>query len=191
MFYRRRDKLLNDGTKLFARDGVDNEVERLQRENRKLKETIGELTMELKKTTVSNAGMESFQQQSPPAHPSGIWLPGLGILRTQNLPTSRNRHGKKQYNSLSETVEKVCLCPHRGRGTARIRRGEYGGKRKRCPETGKIGEKCGFEFDYFEKGSIVFTETYNTASGAARAREQARRSSGRKLNLRQEGASPP
>ena len=49
MFYRRRDKLLNDGAKLFARDGVDNEAERLQRENRKLKETIGELTIELKK----------------------------------------------------------------------------------------------------------------------------------------------
>ena len=60
MFYRRRDKLLNDGTKLFARGGVDHEAERLQRENRKLKETIGELTMELKKTTVSNAGMEGF-----------------------------------------------------------------------------------------------------------------------------------
>ena len=42
MFYRWRDQLLNDG-------GVDHEVERLQRENRKLKETIGELTMELKK----------------------------------------------------------------------------------------------------------------------------------------------
>jgi hypothetical protein len=27
------------------------------------------------------------------------------------------------------------------------------------PETGKIGKKCVFEVDYFEKGSIVFTET--------------------------------
>ena len=49
MFYRWRDQLLNDGAKLFAHGGVDHEVERLQRENRKLKETIGELTMELKK----------------------------------------------------------------------------------------------------------------------------------------------
>ncbi len=48
MFYRWRDQLLNDGAKLFAYGGVDHEVERLQRENRKLKETIGELTMELK-----------------------------------------------------------------------------------------------------------------------------------------------
>ena len=49
MFYRWRDQLLNDGAKLFAHGGVDHEVDRLQRENRKLKETIGELTMELKK----------------------------------------------------------------------------------------------------------------------------------------------
>ena len=163
----------------------------LQRENRKLKETIGELTMELKKTTVSNAGMEGFSATKSAGSSvrymaSGTW--NTSNSKSANFPKSTR---KKQYNSLSETVEKVCLCPHRGRGTARIRRGEYGGKRKRCPETGKIGEKCGFEFDYFEKGSIVFKETYNTASGTARAREQARRSSGRKLNLRQEGASPP
>ena len=49
MFYKWRDQLLNDGAKVFARGGVDHEVERLQRENRKLKETIGELTIELKK----------------------------------------------------------------------------------------------------------------------------------------------
>ena len=82
----------------------------LQRENRKLKETIGELTMELKKTTVSNAGMEGFQQQSPPAHPSGIWLPGLGILRTQNLQTSRNRHGKNNITLCRKPSKKfVCV----------------------------------------------------------------------------------
>lgn len=49
LYYQWRDKLLNDGDKLFKRGGIDKEQERLERENRKLKETIGELTIELKK----------------------------------------------------------------------------------------------------------------------------------------------
>ena len=48
-YYKWRDVLLNDGTKLFERGGVDKEKERLEKQNRKLKETIGDLTLELKK----------------------------------------------------------------------------------------------------------------------------------------------
>ena len=50
MYYNKwRDQLLSDGAKLFERGGVDHARERLEHENRKLKETIGELTVELKK----------------------------------------------------------------------------------------------------------------------------------------------
>ena len=49
MYYKWRDQLLSDGVKLFERGGVDHARERLERENRKLKESIGELTGELKK----------------------------------------------------------------------------------------------------------------------------------------------
>ncbi len=48
-YYKWRDVLLNGGTKLFERGGVDKEKERLEKQNRKLKETVGDLTMELKK----------------------------------------------------------------------------------------------------------------------------------------------
>ena len=51
LYYRWRDKLFNDGEKLFERGGVDKRQEWLEKENRKLKEAIGDLTMELKKTT--------------------------------------------------------------------------------------------------------------------------------------------
>lgn len=49
MYYKWRDQLLSDGAKLFDRGGVDHVRDRLELENRKLKETIGELTIELKK----------------------------------------------------------------------------------------------------------------------------------------------
>ncbi len=49
MYYKWRDQLLTDGAKLFDRGGIDHARERLEHENRKLKETIGELTVELKK----------------------------------------------------------------------------------------------------------------------------------------------
>ncbi len=49
LYYQWRDKLLNDGEKVFQRGGVDKEQQRLERENKKLKETVGELTIELKK----------------------------------------------------------------------------------------------------------------------------------------------
>ncbi len=51
-YYKWRDLLLNDGTKLFERGGVDKEKERLVKQNRKLKETIGDLIIELKKRLV-------------------------------------------------------------------------------------------------------------------------------------------
>ena len=50
-YYKWRDVLLNDGTELFERGGVDKEKERLEKQNRNLKETVGDLTMELKKTS--------------------------------------------------------------------------------------------------------------------------------------------
>ena len=46
MYYKWRDQLLTDGAKLFDRGGVDHVRERLEIENRRLKETIGELTVE-------------------------------------------------------------------------------------------------------------------------------------------------
>ena len=50
MYYKWRDQLLTDGAKLFERGGVNYARKRLEQENHKLKETIGELTVELKKT---------------------------------------------------------------------------------------------------------------------------------------------
>ena len=48
-YYKWRDVLLSSGKNIFARGGLDKEKERLDRQIRKLKETVGELTMELKK----------------------------------------------------------------------------------------------------------------------------------------------
>ena len=50
MYYKWRDQLLTDGAKLFERGGVNHARKRLEQENHKPKETIGELTVELKKT---------------------------------------------------------------------------------------------------------------------------------------------
>lgn len=49
MYCKWRDQLLTDGAKLFERGGMDHVRERLEREPRKLKETIGILTVELKR----------------------------------------------------------------------------------------------------------------------------------------------
>ena len=70
MFYRWRDQLLNDGAKLFAHGGVDHEMERLQRENRKLKETIGELTMDAE-IGASELGLSACMGVSSPASIQG------------------------------------------------------------------------------------------------------------------------
>ena len=48
-YYQWRDRLMSEGEKLFARGGVDKEAERLRVQNQRLKETIGEMTLELKK----------------------------------------------------------------------------------------------------------------------------------------------
>lgn len=57
MYCKWRDQLLTDGAKLFERGGVDHARERLERENRKLKETIGELTIELKKIVCQKSSL--------------------------------------------------------------------------------------------------------------------------------------
>jgi transposase-like protein len=49
MYYKWRDQLLSDGAKLFDRGGVDHAKERLEKENCRLKQAIGDLTLELKK----------------------------------------------------------------------------------------------------------------------------------------------
>ncbi len=49
MYCKWRDQPLSNGAKLFDRGGGDHARERLGHENRKLKETVGELTIELKK----------------------------------------------------------------------------------------------------------------------------------------------
>jgi len=48
-YYAWRDKLLNDGAKVFEHGGVDRQTERLQADLRRLKGIIGDLTIELKK----------------------------------------------------------------------------------------------------------------------------------------------
>lgn len=48
-YYKWRDRLMKDGAKIFEYGGIDRSEERLLAENRRLKEAIGDLTMELKK----------------------------------------------------------------------------------------------------------------------------------------------
>lgn len=47
--YSWKNLLLSNGSRIFERIGLDHEQQRLERENQRLKETIGELHMELKK----------------------------------------------------------------------------------------------------------------------------------------------
>lgn len=49
-YYTWRDRLLNDGEKVFDRGGPDAKEERLLKENADLKRMIGELHVELKKS---------------------------------------------------------------------------------------------------------------------------------------------
>ena len=49
-YYKWRDRLLNEGSKIFDYGGLDADQERLEKENFKLKSIIGELTVELKKS---------------------------------------------------------------------------------------------------------------------------------------------
>ena len=48
-YYQWWDKLLSDGSKVYAHGGVDKTEERLQNEVNKLKTIIGDLTVKLKK----------------------------------------------------------------------------------------------------------------------------------------------
>lgn len=48
-YYQWKDRLLGDGYKVFNRGGVDKQAENLEKENRQLKQIIGDLTVELKK----------------------------------------------------------------------------------------------------------------------------------------------
>ena len=49
-YYQWRDRLLEQGSKVFELGGTDKTEEWLKRENNRLKQTIGELHMELKKS---------------------------------------------------------------------------------------------------------------------------------------------
>jgi len=49
-YYKWRDQLFNNGSKIFDHGGIDKNSERLQWEVHKLKRIIGELTVELKKS---------------------------------------------------------------------------------------------------------------------------------------------
>jgi transposase-like protein len=56
-YYKWRDQLLAGGEKIFAHGGPDKAEQRLKNENRKLKNIIGELTIELKKTAFDDEGL--------------------------------------------------------------------------------------------------------------------------------------
>ncbi len=56
-YYKWRDRLLADGTKIFDHGGPDRAEQRLQKEVRKLKSIIGDLTVELKKSEYEDGGL--------------------------------------------------------------------------------------------------------------------------------------
>ena len=64
-FYRWRDILMEDGSRLFERGGVDRERQRLEDENHKLREAVGSLVVELKKRLVMVARKRRVRQESP------------------------------------------------------------------------------------------------------------------------------
>ena len=57
-YYKWRDQLLKNSDQLFTSNS-DKQVERLNRENRRLKTVIGDLTVELKKTEDELSWLES------------------------------------------------------------------------------------------------------------------------------------
>jgi transposase-like protein len=57
MYYKWRDQLFKDGDKIFTHGGPDKAQQRLKSENQKLKNIIGELTIELKKTEYDDDGL--------------------------------------------------------------------------------------------------------------------------------------
>ena len=56
-YYKWRDRLLAEGPKVFERGGPDRAELRLQKEVRKLKGIIGDLTVELKKSEFEDGGL--------------------------------------------------------------------------------------------------------------------------------------
>ncbi|UKI29666.1 MAG: hypothetical protein L6W00_16545 [Lentisphaeria bacterium] len=108
MYYKWRDQLLTDGAKLFEWGGVDHARERLERENRKLKETIGELTIELKK-----------DRKRPRDDASAIfidWLPNPTFYRNTSVmslqlfpfpPTSDQTHSRKRKVAEITTEDNI------------------------------------------------------------------------------------
>ena len=56
-YYKWRDRLLADGAKIFDHGGPDRAEQRLQKEVRKLKGIIGDLTVELKKSEYEDEGL--------------------------------------------------------------------------------------------------------------------------------------
>ena len=56
-YYKWRDRLLADGAKIFDHGGPDRAEQRLQKEVRKLKGIIGDLTVELKKSEYEDGGL--------------------------------------------------------------------------------------------------------------------------------------
>ena len=56
-YYRWRDRLLAEGAKIFDHGGPDRTEQRLQKEVRKLKGIIGDLTVELKKSEYEDGGL--------------------------------------------------------------------------------------------------------------------------------------
>ena len=69
-FYRWRDILMEDGSRLFERGGVDRERQRLEDENHKLREAVGSLTMELKKTIGDGCTQTPCPQGKPRQRPA-------------------------------------------------------------------------------------------------------------------------
>ena len=131
MFYRWRDQLLNDGAKLFAHGGVDHEVERLQRENRKLKETIGELTMELKKTTGTEAKTYEFRskQEIVGRHPCTEVGPSeLGLSSRLGIPSPTSIQGRtnqpQAYLPSDEGGSSACSEEHTSKGKPDAHKGQ-------------------------------------------------------------------
>ncbi|EDM28817.1 ISCc3, transposase OrfA [Lentisphaera araneosa HTCC2155] len=51
-YYKWRDKLLSEGSKIFAHGGVNKAEQRLKNEVNKLKNTIGDLTVKLNKKQI-------------------------------------------------------------------------------------------------------------------------------------------
>ena len=56
-YYKWRDRLLADGAKIFDHGGPDRAEQRLQKEVRKLKGIIGDLTVELKKSEYEDGAL--------------------------------------------------------------------------------------------------------------------------------------